>query len=79
MDRDRGCVAHRMGFSTDTECWGRLVVHHKIIKGMGGTKIPERNFDSNLIVLCDRHHVMAHEKHRAAAEAAGIIIRRGSV
>jgi len=77
LSRDRGCMAHRMDFALDLPCRGPLVVHHRIIKGMGGTSIPEMNEDTNLLTLCDYHHTHAHERDRAGAEAAGIIVRRG--
>jgi hypothetical protein len=77
MSRDQGCMAHRLGFAADVPCNGRLVVHHIIIKGMGGTSLPEMNEEQNLITLCDKHHTHAHERDRAGAEQAGIIIRRG--
>ena len=78
MARDRHCQAHARGFALDLPCAGYLVVHHVIIKGMGGTSIPELNNAANLLVLCDRHHVHAHERDRAGAEASGIIVRRGA-
>ena len=78
LRRDGGCVAHRRGFALDVPCAGRLVIHHRIIKGMGGTSRPEMNEPDNLVTLCDRHHVHAHERDRRGAEAAGIIVRRAS-
>lgn len=72
MNRDRGCVAHRYGFALDMECSGRLVVHHVRLRGPLG---PDEAW--NLIVLCDAMHRHAHDRDRAGAEAAGIIIRQG--
>jgi hypothetical protein len=76
LARDQGCVAHSRGFGVNVPCSGSLVVHHRIIKGMGGTSVPGMNDPENLLVLCQLHHIMAHEQDRPLAEACGIIIRR---
>ncbi len=76
MRRDGGCVAWKLGFALDERCAGRLVFHHRTPKGMGGSRDPKISDPENLWVLCDKHHVMAHERRRPEAEEAGIIVRR---
>ena len=71
VTRDRyECQAHRHGFQPDTPCHGRLVVHHRRLRSQGGTHDLE-----NLVTLCDLHHRNAHDRDRADAEHAGIILR----
>lgn len=72
IDRDRGCVAHRNDFALDVPCSGHLVVHHVRLRGPLG---PDEAW--NLIALCDGHHRHAHDRDRAGAELAGIIVRQG--
>jgi hypothetical protein len=71
LRRDGGCVAHRMGFGLDMRCGGlRLAaIHHRVLRGQGGKHTPE-----NLIVLCDNHHVHAHEGDRDSANETGVIL-----
>lgn len=71
LDRDRGCMAGRMGFDLRTFCHGRLVVHHIRID-------KSDNRAENLLTLCDHHHMRAHDVIRAEAEECEVIIRRGA-
>lgn len=58
-------------------CSGPLDAHHRMLKGMGGTRRPWRDWLPRLVTLCRSHHWWAHDKERAKAELAGIIVRRG--
>ena len=79
IERDRSCRAWSMGFGLDVPCGGirPIVIHHKILRGMGGTSRPEIHEAGNLVVLCDRHHDLAHS-NPAAATACGVIIKKGN-
>jgi len=79
VERDGSCRAHSMGFGLDSRCGGfrPVVVHHRILKGAGGTSRPEINQPGNLVVLCDLHHDLAHA-HPAEASRHGVIIRKGT-
>jgi len=72
LDRDRWCVAHRMGYAWGVRCGGAPHVHHQVLRSHGGPHTLD-----NLILLCEAHHHMAHNIDRAGAEACGII-RRGA-
>ena len=53
-ERDRGCVAHRVGLGRDRRCYGRLEIDH-VRKAPGkGLKSPTEPW--NLVVLCGQHH-----------------------
>lgn len=58
-------------------CSGTLDAHHRMLKGMGGTRRPWRDWLPRLITLCRAHHTWVHDKERAKAESAGVIVRRG--
>ena len=66
--RDRWCVAHRMGFAWDIPCRGRGHIHHAVLRSQGGRDHPD-----DLLLLCERHHIHAHEGDRTGAEVCGII------
>ena len=76
MARDRSCRAWSVGFAPDERCHGAPHVHHRILKGMGGTSLPAIHDADNLMVLCDWHHHLAHNTRRSEAEAASVIIRK---
>lgn len=57
------------------DCRGRLVVHHRRPKGMGGTADPSIHDPDNLITLCDRHHTDVHSRP-AHSYSTGLLVRR---
>lgn len=69
------CSASSYQFGSTQPCSGRLVVHHKKVRGMGGTPDPTIHDLDNLAVLCDAHHVEVHA-HPARAYYCGLLIRR---
>jgi hypothetical protein len=72
LNRDRWrCQAPYLGFQVNVRCSQGLHVHHALLRSHGGENIPE-----HLLTLCPLHHLWAHERDRAGAEAAGVI-RRG--
>jgi len=73
-ERDKFCQAWARGFQTDVVCKGPPVVHHMLLKGMGGSGSYIHDAE-NLILLCDRHHVGVHSQVAIAREC-GLIIRR---
>jgi hypothetical protein len=80
MARDRyQCQASAYGLGG--ACTGALIVHHKKLRGMGGTSDPSIHDLENLVVLCggvtgrDGHHGMVHDHPREAYEL-GLLIRR---
>lgn len=68
--RDRSCVAWRQGFALDERCRGRDHIHHVVLRSQGGA-----HDESNLILLCEHHHHLAHDVRRAEAERTGVIRR----
>ena len=70
LARDVWCQAWPLGFALDVRCAGPPHIHHRILRSQGGPHTVE-----NLLLLCDRHHWMAHNIDRAGAEACGIIRR----
>ena len=75
MARDYfSCQASAYAFPTGQPCSGRLVVHHRKLKGAGGSRDPEIHALDNLVVLCDGHHREIHA-HPDAARACGLIVR----
>lgn len=68
LDRDRYCVAWRMGFSQGVRCSSGIHIHHAVLRSQGGRDHPD-----DLILLCELHHHIAHNVDRAGAEAAGVI------
>lgn len=68
LGRDQWCV--RCGTS-----WA-LEVHHRRIKGMGGSLAPHVDCPCNLLVLCRTHHHAVHHGDRLEAEAFGYIVPR---
>ena len=81
MARDLGCQVYAYGFPTNTRCRGALIVHHKKMKGMGGSADPSIHDAENLVVLCggvtgrDGHHGEVHD-YPAEAYDCGLLIRR---
>jgi 5-methylcytosine-specific restriction endonuclease McrA len=71
IERDKGCVAHRLGFALDDGCSGRGHIHHVVLRSQGGG-----HDESNLIVICEHHHDLAHNSRRSEAEEAGVIRRK---
>ena len=69
------CLASAYGLGSTEPCAGRLVVHHKKVRGMGGTSDPTIHDLDNLAVLCDRHHREVHD-HPARGYDCGLLIRR---
>jgi hypothetical protein len=63
-------------FRTGRPCSGRLVVHHRRIRGMGGSSDPSIHDLANLAVLCDTHHRELHDRPGDAYDSA-LLIRRG--
>jgi hypothetical protein len=74
MERDRWCQAHARGFHVEDICTGPAVVHHMLLKGMGGSGDYIHDAD-NLVLLCDRHHRAVHS-HVALARECGLILAR---
>lgn len=77
MSRDRWCQAGAYRFGSSKQCQRQLVVHHKKVKGMGGTPDPAINDADNLVVLCDEHHVEVHA-NPARSYDCGLLIRHKS-
>ena len=62
---------HGQGFS----------IHHRMPRGMGGTRNPEVNLPANLLLLCGSGTTGCHgwlESHREKAKEWGYLIRRGT-
>lgn len=76
--RDKVCQAPVRGFATDIRCHGVAVIHHVVLKGMGGSSRADVHDVANYMLLCDRHHRCAHDERRREAEDAGIIVRRAT-
>ena len=78
------CEASRYNLGSIHPCTGALIVHHKRLRGMGGTSDPSIHDLSNLAVLCggvtgrDGHHGETHDHPRRAYEC-GLLIRRSAV
>lgn len=56
-----------------------LTTHHRIPRGMGGTKDPRINHPSNLLTLCGSGTTGCHgwaESHRLEAVKDGLIVSR---
>lgn len=54
-------------------------VHHRIPRGMGGTRNPEVNMPANLLVLCGSGTTGCHgwvESHRVLAREWGYLVHR---
>lgn len=60
---------------THRDCAGRLVVHHRKPKQMGGDRDASIHDMNNLILLCDHHHAYVHS-HPARAYDTGLLIHR---
>lgn len=69
------CLAACYRFGSTRSCAGRLVVHHKALRGMGGTRDPAIHDLDNLAVLCDVHHREVHDRPQRAYEC-GLMLRR---
>jgi hypothetical protein len=84
MARDNyTCQAASYGLRT-IRCFGALIVHHKMMKGAGGSADPKINDADNLVVLCggvtgrDAHHGLVHDNPEQSY-ALGLLLRRGAV
>ncbi len=58
----------------------RYSLHHRRLRGMGGTRAEHAHSAVNLVVLCDGAegcHALVH-RHRTEAAAAGLIVRAGA-
>ena len=75
MERDRGCKAQAFGYPSTLRCNGRLVVHHRMGRGAGGSSDAAIHDATNLVVLCTGHHVEAHS-HPALSYECGLMLRR---
>jgi len=76
VDRDRArCQASAYGFGSTEQCRGPNEVHHKILRGLGGTSDPSIHDLDRLVTLCGRHHMEVHA-HPARARSCGLIERR---
>jgi hypothetical protein len=56
-------------------------IHHRMPRGMGGTRNPEVNLPANLLTLCGSGTTGCHgwlESHRVKANEWGYLIRRGT-
>lgn len=53
IERDGGCVAHRLGLS-DRDCYGRVQVDH--VRHSGGVAMKSPTEAWNLVSLCGQHH-----------------------
>lgn len=75
------CQAAAYGYTTP--CDGRLIVHHKRLRGMGGTSDPSIHDLDNLAVLCggptgrDGHHGEVHD-NPARSYDSGLLVRRAA-
>ncbi len=74
MDRDKWCQANAYGHETSKPCDNRLVVHHRLVKGMGGTADPAVNDAENLVVVCETHHLELHS-NAAKSYENGLLLR----
>lgn len=75
------CEADTYGLGSSAACTGSLIVHHRKLRGMGGTSDPSIHDLQNLAVLCggvtgrDGHHGEVHD-HPARSYECGLLIRR---
>lgn len=79
----REVVLERDGYqcvSCGVNVMGKLYsIHHRIPRGMGGTRRPEVNLPANLLLLCGTGTTGCHgwvESHRMQARDWGYLIRR---
>lgn len=70
-ERDQECQAWPLGFALDVRCSGRGHIHHRVLRSQGGG-----HDATNLLLICEAHHDLAHNSRRADAEAATVIIRK---
>lgn len=85
MERDGfRCQASVYGFGSTVPCDGGLVVHHRRMRGAGGSADPTINDADNLVVLCggptgrDGHHGEVHDFPLRSYDC-GLLVRRSSV
>lgn len=64
--RDRQCQAPLHG--APGRCWGRLEIHHKRNRGMGGSLDPAIHDAENLLALCSFHNGWVEDNPRHARE-----------
>lgn len=75
------CEASRYGLGSTAPCTGALIVHHRRLRGMGGSRNPTIHDLDNLAVLCggvtgrDGHHGETHD-YPARGYECGLLIRR---
>ena len=75
-DQAMSAAGHRcQAPQLDGDCAGRLVVHHRKVRGMGGSRDPSIHDLANLAVLCDAHHVWVHANPAQSYEL-GLLVRR---
>lgn len=69
LDRDEGRCCRCGDLATE--------VHHRRLKGAGGSTLPDRHRPDRLVSLCAVCHDWVHGAlNRRPAEAAGLIVRR---
>ena len=69
------CQASAYRFGSTRPCAGRLIVHHRRIRGMGGTSDASIHNLDNLATLCDTHHREVHDRPSRAYQC-GLMLRR---
>jgi len=69
------CLASAYQFGSIAPCTGRLVVHHRRPRGMGGSSDDTIHDVESLAVLCDGHHREVHANPARAYEC-GLLLRR---
>ena len=57
------------------DCAGRLVVHHRKPRQMGGDRDPAIHDETNLTTLCEHHHAHVHA-HPTRSYHTGLLVRR---
>jgi hypothetical protein len=70
------CQARRFDPLIPRDCAGRLVVHHRRPKGVGGSGLSVHDVD-NLVTLCDSHHRFVHEWPYRSYDS-GLLVRRSA-
>ena len=56
-------------------CQGALELHHRRLRGMGGTSAGGSHDAANGVALCTWHHAWAH-RYRGKSEPLGLIVSR---
>ena len=68
------CV--RCGAWDRPEIWPRHQIHHRVPRGLGGSRRPEINSPANLVLVCAVCHARI-ESHRDEAREDGWLVRQG--